>query len=695
MRLVERTGVEECSATATAATTIKNGDDGTGGGAVVVVGVKLDARSRELLTWALVKVAQSGDRVIALHILDPSTEGREGKASLLSLVKTFDSVLAAYEGFCNLKQVDLKLKVCRGSPVRKVLAQEVKSCGATSLIVGSSVANHTIRSRTSVAKYCAKNLQKNISVISVNNGKIMFQREATTLAGPESKSKQRKTMGKSPLSLPPERVLSSSRSENEHDSMALVPFKTREMPESRSGWTLLRRVFFHNGKVPETPSPKKSSVMQWMLKLPSRQSVTAIYPDQKHINASSKDERHCTDLDTEKGAIIPYVAGNTSASDFSKTASRELEFLVQKYSSMCRIFSYQELLLATNSFIAENLIGKGGSSRVYRGCLPEGKELAVKILKPSEDVLEHFVSEIEIITSLHHSNIISLVGICFEENNLLLVYNLLSRGSLEDNLHGPKKTGNSFCWEDRYKVALGIAEALDYIHNAAVEPIIHRDVKSSNILLSDAFEPQLSDFGLATWASSSSHHTDTTDVAGTFGYLAPEYFMHGKLNENIDVYAFGVVLLELLSGRKPIDNELPKGEESLVMWANRVMKDGKISQLLDPNLTNAYDYNQFEKMVLAAILCIRRAPQSRPQISLILELLQGDPEALDWATEQVNASDEVDSVDGEQSGTNLQSFINLALLNLEEGSGSSSSTEQNILVEDYLQGRCSHSSSFD
>ncbi|XP_022866966.1 uncharacterized protein LOC111386737, partial [Olea europaea var. sylvestris] len=258
--------------------------------------------------------------------------GREGKASLLSLVKTFDSVLAAYEGFCNLKQVDLKLKVCRGSPVRKVLAQEVKSCGATSLIVGSSVANHTIRSRTSVAKYCAKNLQKNISVISVNNGKIMFQREATTLAGPESKSKQRKTMGKSPLSLPPERVLSSSRSENEHDSMALVPFKTREMPESRSGWTLLRRVFFHNGKVPETPSPKKSSVMQWMLKLPSRQSVTAIYPDQKHINASSKDERHCTDLDTEKGAIIPYVAGNTSASDFSKTASRELEFLVQKYS---------------------------------------------------------------------------------------------------------------------------------------------------------------------------------------------------------------------------------------------------------------------------------------------------------------------------------------------------------------------------
>ncbi|CAI9765008.1 unnamed protein product [Fraxinus pennsylvanica] len=627
MILVGSPGAWECSATTT------TGDEGAGGGGAVVVGVKLDARSRELLTWALVKVAQSGDRVIALHILDPSTEG---KASLLSLVKTFDSVLAAYEGFCNLKQVDLKLRVCRGSPVRRVLTQEVKLCGATSLIVGSSLEQHTIRSRTSVAKYCAKNLQKKVSVISVNNGKIMFQREATTSVGPESRSKQGKTMGKSPLSLPPERVFSSSNSENEHNSMALVPIETQEMPESRSGWTLLQRVFFPSGKVPEN-RPKKSSATQRMLKLPSRQSVTAICPDPKHINLYNNDECHCTEFGAEKGAIVPYVAGTNSVSDFPKTILRELEGL-EKYSSTCRIFSYQELLLATNSFTAENLIGKGGSSRVYRGCLPEGKELAVKILKPSEDVLELFVSEIETITSLRHSNIISLVGFCFEDNNLLLVYNLLSRGSLEDNLHGPQKTGNLFCWEDRYKVALGVAEALDHLHNTAVEPIIHRDVKSSNILLSDAFEPQLSDFGLATGTSSSSHHMDTTDVAGTFGYLAPEYFMHGKLNEKIDVYAFGVVLLELLSGRKPIDNKLPKGEESLVMWANRVTKDGKISQLLDPDLINAYDYYQFEKMVLAAILCIRRAPQSRPQISLILKLLQGDLGVLEWATEQVNAS---------------------------------------------------------
>lgn len=139
----------------------------------------------------------------------------------------------------------------------------------------------------------------------------------------------------------------------------------------------------------------------------------------------------------------------------------------------------------------DNLIGKGGNSHVYRGCLSDGKELAVKILKKSEDVLKEFVLEIEIITALCHKNIISLFGFCFEDSNLLLVYDLQSRGSLEDNLHGNKKDLLAFGWSERYKVAVGIAAALEYIHNISSKPVIHRDVKSSNILLSDDFEPQV------------------------------------------------------------------------------------------------------------------------------------------------------------------------------------------------------------
>lgn len=141
--------------------------------------------------------------------------------------------------------------------------------------------------------------------------------------------------------------------------------------------------------------------------------------------------------------------------------------------------------------IVENLIGKGGSSRVYKGFLPDGKELAVKILKQSEDVINEFVLEIEIITTLNHKNIISLLGFCFDDNNLLLVYDFLSRGSLEENLHGNKKSKIGFGWSERYKVALGVAEALDYLHKGSAQTVIHRDVKSSNILLSEDFEPQV------------------------------------------------------------------------------------------------------------------------------------------------------------------------------------------------------------
>ncbi|XP_073278606.1 protein kinase STUNTED-like isoform X1 [Primulina huaijiensis] len=667
-----------------------------GGGTVVVVGVKLDLRSRELLTWALVKVAQAGDRVIALHVLDPSTAD---KTSLISLVKNFDSVLAAYEGFCNLKQVDLKLKVCRGSPVRKILSREAKSCGATSLIVGTSEVRHTIRSRISVAKYCAKNLQNNILVVCADNGKIVFQSESAAAKVlefsscdiSESRSKRRRTTPQSPLNLPPTRVLSSSSSKNAGSSLALLPIKTHRILESTSGWALLRKIRLHRQKIPEAAS-RKSSILQWMfLKLPGRQSVAAIYPDQKQITSSCKND--CSlEMDQEEEDAID-VSDDTYSVAYSSKIFSQLKGLGEKYDSTCQSFSFQELLQATNNFARENLIGKGGSSEVYRGCLRGGKELAVKILKPSDDVLEQFFAEINIITSLHHKNIISLVGFCLEDDRLLLVYDLLSRGSLEDNLHGTQKFGKSFGWKERYKVALGVAEALDHLHNTA-EPIIHRDVKSSNILLSDDFDPQLADFGLATWASCS-HHIGASDVTGTFGYLAPEYFMHGKLDEKIDVYAFGVVLLELLSGRKPIDNGHPTGQESLVMWARHILKNGDISELRDPDLASNYDNDQVEKFVSAATLCIRDSPQSRPEISLILKLLRGSPEVIEWAHNEIDSSEDENGILGGPSPTSIQSFLNLALLNLENESDSISSSEQNISVEDYLGGRWSLSTSFD
>ncbi|KAF8092645.1 hypothetical protein N665_0407s0024 [Sinapis alba] len=692
-------------------------------GRTILVGVKLDAPSRELLTWALVKVAEPGDTVIALHIL---TNEIVKNSSLLSLVKTFDSVLDVYEGFCNLKQVDLKLKLCRGDSARKIIAREARSFCAWKVIVGVSKTHHTIRSSASVAKYLSKKLPKECWVHAVNNGKVVFQREGSppsldinhsqgkedvrrntllnvlqrsvTLSTPtrvvshcEEVSKEDQSCGQSLQqaleaarlescsvcgsdSLSPNGTRTSggasdiNRSDDDecHKAKEIVLVKGREelvrkQAEPIPGWPLLHRAFSSSGQPITTH--KQIPVAQWALKLPPRNC--------KQIGYSSPDNS-------------------------PRKLPEELERLYKRFSATCQFFKYKELVSVTSDFSPDNFIGIGGSSRVYRGCLSNGREVAVKILNQTEDVLNDFVAEIEIITTLCHKNIISLLGFCFEDKNLLLVYNYLSRGSLEENLHGNKKDLLKFQWRERYKVAVGVAEALDYLHNSASQPVIHRDVKSSNILLSDDFEAQLSDFGLARWASISTTHIVCSDVAGTFGYLAPEYFMYGKVNDKIDVYAFGVVLLELLSGRKPISSGCPKGQESLVMWAKPILEDGKYSQLLDPSLRDN-NGDQMQRMVLAATLCIRRSPQARPKMSSVLKLLKGDEDTLKWAMQQVSSSsNESEMLEEEQSQrSDLQSHLNLALLDVEDDSISMGSFEQGVSVEDYLKGRTSRSSSFD
>ncbi|EPS64167.1 protein kinase family protein, partial [Genlisea aurea] len=515
-----------------------------GRSAVVVVGMKMDRRSKEMLTWTLVKVARSGDRVVALHVMD--YKAGEDKSSLLGLAMNFDSVVAAYEGFCNLKQVDLKLKICRGSVARKILVREAKACGTGTLVIGTSPGHHKLRSRTFVAEYCAKNLPENITIICVDNGKVVFQRglnisnpsvsrRNTDASGAGPRIDMRVSVSKRSLSLVPQKLLCLPSSKTKSGSMALVPFTSHKVAQVRSRWDVLRRLFLAAQRLTAT-FDRKSSATRWITVLPSQPCATAIHPVHEQITASDGGECRLNSK-LEMDGIM---------------SSSEVKLIREKFATNCRWFSYQDLSLATNNFSPDNLIGKGGSSLVYRGRLPGAEASAVKILKPSKDVLKQFVSEVETITSLCHRHIISLLGLCFEDDKWLLVYNLLCNGSMEENLHGTKKTTSLlFHWDNRYKVAVGVAEALDYLHNNNPKPVIHRDVKSSNILLSDNFEPQLSDFGLATWSSTTSHHTDSLDVAGTFGYLAPEYFIHGRVNEEIDVYAFGVVLLELLSGRKP------------------------------------------------------------------------------------------------------------------------------------------------
>lgn len=253
----------------------------------------------------------------------------------------------------------LKLKVCRGSPVRKVLAREAQLESAINLIIGTSGSHHAIRSSVSLAKYCARKVTKSISVIAVDNGKIVYQREASASDGdessdsdvPKSRFKRRKTLNKSPLSLTPKKTVEGNSCTPENNHMALVPVKPIEVGESKSRWTLLRRVFLHNLVAPDKFPAKKSSVMQWVWKRPSRQSFAAIYPDHKQ-SVSDKEEPHRTSLDEEKGAIIPVGSDPNPISDECFVIlPEELEGLSERYSSICRLFNYQELCSATSDFL--------------------------------------------------------------------------------------------------------------------------------------------------------------------------------------------------------------------------------------------------------------------------------------------------------------------------------------------------------
>ncbi|CAN6451147.1 unnamed protein product [Victoria cruziana] len=274
-----------------------------------------------------------------------------------------------------------------------------------------------------------------------------------------------------------------------------------------------------------------------------------------------------------------------------------------------RNFSLSELQAATGNFSAENLIGKGGYAEVYRGTLPHGELIAVKrlIKGTAEERTADFLSELGIIAHINHKNAARLVGFSVE-GGMHLVLQLSPHGSLASLLYGTKEGLN---WEIRYKIALGTAEGLRYLHEGCQRRIIHRDIKASNILLTDDFEPQISDFGLAKWLPDQWTHHIISRFEGTFGYLAPEYFMHGIVDEKTDVYALGVLLLELITGRRAID----ASKRSLVLWAKPLLDESNIKDLADPCLGGYYDPNEMNNMVSTASLCIQNAAILRPSMS--------------------------------------------------------------------------------
>jgi serine/threonine protein kinase len=364
------------------------------------------------------------------------------------------------------------------------------------------------------------------------------------------------------------------------------------------------------------------------------------------------------------------VSSTTTTSNAESSLSTPIISEELNIYSHLKKFSFIDLKLATRNFRPESLLGEGGFGCVFKGWVEEngtapvkpgtGLTVAVKTLNPdglqghkewlvrsflpslffyiyiSFSTVKHTTkgsclqAEINYLGNLLHPNLVKLVGYCIEDDQRLLVYEFMPRGSLENHLF---RRSLPLPWSIRMKIALGAAKGLSFLHEEALKPVIYRDFKTSNILLDGEYNAKLSDFGLAKDAPDEGKTHVSTRVMGTYGYAAPEYVMTGHLTSKSDVYSFGVVLLEMLTGRRSMDKNRPNGEHNLVEWARPHLLDKRrFYRLLDPRLEGHFSVKGAQKVTQLAAQCLSRDSKIRPKMSEVVEVLKPLPHLKDMAS---------------------------------------------------------------
>lgn len=289
-----------------------------------------------------------------------------------------------------------------------------------------------------------------------------------------------------------------------------------------------------------------------------------------------------------------------------------------------RWYSLSELEEATDGFVQWNVIGEGGYGVVYRGVLPDFTVVAVKnLLNKKGQAEKEFKVEVEAIGRVRHKNLVGLAGYCAEGPKRMLVYEYMDNGNLEQWLHGEIGPASRLTWEVRMKIAIGTAKGLAHLHEGLEPKVVHRDIKSSNILLDKQWNPKVSDFGLAKLLGPGSNFVSTR-VMGTFGYVAPEYASTGLLNESSDIYSFGVLLMEIISGRSPVDYRRPTGEVNLVEWFRGMVASKHVEDVLDPSIEVQPSPRALKRILLVCLRCVDLDAQKRPKMGQIAHMLEGD-----------------------------------------------------------------------
>ncbi|KAG8367258.1 hypothetical protein BUALT_Bualt16G0053800 [Buddleja alternifolia] len=612
----------------------------------VIVGVKACKEiSKSALIWALTHIVQPGGCVMLLVVIPTHSSSKthwgfptfhsdctagygRSMSGTISDQKDYitdvcNDMISHLQGIYDPEKVTVKMKVVCGSK-DGVVASEARRAHSQWIILDKRMKKE--------AHFCMEQLNCNVIVVNHSDPKVL----RLNLIEP-SKMKTE--------------VISHSKSSSKHhkhdfdlSNYIKVPNVTPTSSPDRMSPVSSLDMF---------TSPTFISEINWCSKVKQilplsfgKYDFHESYSESDSDNLSSHSTSNCSQQWMEDNLSSPESSKHLKAqnSEIYKGLCKNVRelMLLQKNAplespplcSIClhkspsfgqppRLFSYSELEQATDGFSPAKFLAEGGYGSVHRGIMADGQVIAVKQHKlASSQGDREFCAEVQVLSCAQHRNVVMLIGYCMEDGRRLLVYEYICNGSLDSHLYGANH--DPLDWAARRKIAIGAARGLRYLHEECrVGCIVHRDMRPNNILLTHDFEPLVGDFGLARLQPNGDSSVQTR-VIGTFGYLAPEYAQTGQVSEKSDVYSFGVVLLDLVTGRKAVDITRPKGEQCLTEWARSLLEENDVTKLIDPCLINRYSENEVQEMLHCASLCLQRDPQSRPRISLVLRMLEGD-----------------------------------------------------------------------
>ncbi|KAL8251648.1 hypothetical protein R6Q59_035341 [Mikania micrantha] len=498
---------------------------------------------------------------------------------------------------CNKKGVDIEVKITCGTPIKKIIQQEALACNATWVVLD----RHLKRD----VKFYQGQIHCNLAAV-LDNMKIKTLKTDPTTDTDNTEVKIVLYKSKPvQVSAPPQDnenidqlVISHSYSES------FSSIENLDMPLKRVPSSSMHKPFSH------------SSISSNDTDGASKQDVSGSLSG---AGKNRKNSSHITQNTRKRSSTKPvlcHACGMTT----------------ELYIKESMRFGYTEIHAATNYFSADNLLGEGGYGLVYKGQLNDGQIIAAKVRKQaSTQGFEEFHSEIFVLSFARHKNIVMLLGYCCKENVNILVYEYICNRSLEWHLFD--EAADVLEWHKRLAIAIGTAKGLRFLHEECRgSPIIHRDLRPSNILLTHDFVPMLGDFGLAKWKTNDS--PIQTRILGTLGYLAPEYAENGMVSVRTDVYAYGITLIQLISGRKVITSNIEEHCQSLRQWAEPLVESLALHDLIDPRLGDSYDPYELYHMAKTAYLCVKVDPKKRPSMGEVVQLLEGETEHFKTLTEQ-------------------------------------------------------------